>query len=63
MVGQVAECSGLEFEDLRVKCRQAGFEFLFKLDGIFWTERRNSRSRTVDMFDNIESANKSGNTV
>lgn len=63
MVGQVAECSGLEFEDLRVKCRQVGFEFLLKLDSVFWAERRDSRSRTVDVFDNIESANNSGNIV
>ncbi len=61
-LGQVAECSSLKFEDLRVKCRQVGFEFLLKLDSIL-AERRNPRPRTVDVFDNIESANKSRNIV
>ena len=63
MVGQVAECSGLEFENLRVKCRQVGFEFLLKPDSIFLAERRNPRPRTVDVFDSIESANKSRSIV
>ena len=63
MFGQVAEGSSLELEDLRVKCRQVGFEFLLKPDSIFLAERRNPRPRTVDVFDNIESANKSRNIV
>ena len=63
MSGQVAEGSSLEFEDLRVKCCQVGFEFLLKPDSIFLAEGRNPRPRTVDMFDNIESANKSRNIV
>jgi len=63
MYRQVAEGSSLEFEDLRVKCRQVGFEFLLKPNSIFLAERRNPRPRTVNVFDNIESANKSGDIV
>ena len=62
-LGQVAECSSLKFEDMRVKCRQVGFEFLLKPDSIFLAERRDPRPRTVDVFDNIESANKTRNIV
>ena len=63
MFGQVAEGSSLELEDLRVKCRQVGFKFFLKPDSIFSAERRNPHPRTVDVFDNIESANKSRNIV